>query len=132
STIGMAIAISAAATTKIRKTSTTPAVEPAACANVTKLKFTPFSINSMHISMTSTLRRTITPRRPSTKSAPLKISRNCTLSTAPPALPDDRDGGDHRRHEQHRGQLEVEPVLVQERDREGLYAERSLAGGVGR
>ncbi len=56
--------ISAAATTKTRNTSTAPAAAPVCSAKVTRLRTTPFSINSMHISITSRFRRMITPMRP--------------------------------------------------------------------
>src|SRR5215212_1712587 len=128
STMGIASAISTVATTKIRKTSTAPAVVPVCCANVTRLRLTPFSISSMHISMTSTLRRTMTPTRPSEKSATATPIRSCVLSTRrPPADADHRQRGDDRGDEQHRGQLEQQPVVVEERDREAGDAVRDLA-----
>src|SRR5689334_13195216 len=121
--MGMAIAISAAATTKIRNTSTAPTVAPACCANATRLRLTPLSVSSMHISMTSALRRTITPSMPSTNSEMLTRSTNWVLSMLAWAQLDDRD----RRHDdgdqQDGDELEIEPVVVQESRRERLHAE---------
>ena len=74
--MGMAIAISAVATTKVRNTRTAPAMVSVCWAKVTRLRLTPLSISSMHISITSTLRRTITPSNPSEKSASATASRN--------------------------------------------------------
>src|SRR5450631_1276539 len=134
STMGMAIAISAVATTKIRNTSTAPTVVAVCCAKVTRLRMTPLSISSMHISITSTLRRTMTPSSPSANSAMARPSKSCVLSMTPPAADlDDRQGRHHRRHEQHGSELEMQPVFVQERDREladpeGRVAGRSLGG----
>ena len=83
STIGIASAISAVATTKIRNTSTAPTVVAVCWAKVTRLRLTPLSISSMHISITSTLRRTITPSRPSEKSATARPSSSWVLSMRP-------------------------------------------------
>src|SRR5438876_8267979 len=112
--MGMAMAISAAATTKIRNTSTAPAAVPVCWAKVTSDRLTPFSMSSMHISMTSRLRRTITPRSPSANSATDTKTRNWSLSMTLGAA-NDRHRGDDRRDQQHRGQLEVQPVFVEER-----------------
>src|SRR6185369_482127 len=129
STIGMASAISTVATTKTRKTTTAPTVVAVCCANVIRLRLTPFSISSMHISITSTLRRTTTPTRPIEKSATATPISSWVLSTARvlPADAEHRDRGDDRGDEQHRRQLEQEPVLGEERDRERADAERDVA-----
>src|SRR4029450_13610599 len=129
--MGIAIAISAAATTKIRNTSTAPAAVPVCCANVTSDRLTPFSISSMHISITSRLRRTITPRSPSAKSASESARSACTLSTAPPASFDDGECGDDGGYEQHRRQLELQPVLVEESGGELLQPKRYGERGPG-
>src|SRR5512138_3343850 len=113
------MAISAVATTKIRKTSTAPTVVPDWCANVTRLRLTPLSMSSMHISITSTLRRMITPTMPIANIATAVDRSTWALSTIPPAgALDDRHRGDDGREQQHRRQFEVQPVLVQERDGE--------------
>src|SRR5664279_3528864 len=133
STIGIASAISTAATTKTRKTRTAPTGDAVCCAKVTRLRLTPFSISSMHISMTSTLRRTITPTRPSENRAMATPMRSWVLSTArSPAHPDHRQRRDDRGDEQHRRQLEQQPVVVEERDREAGDAVRGLAERVRR
>src|SRR6516164_4717735 len=98
--------ISAAATTKIRNASAAPAALSRRCANVTRLRFTPFSMSSMHISITSMLR---------------------VSSTAVLPQVEDRERGDDGRDQQHRDQLEMQPVLVEEGDRERAQAERGLA-----
>src|SRR5690242_437043 len=129
STIGMASAISTVATTKTRKTTTAPTVVAVCCAKVIRLRLAPFSISSMHISMTSTLRRTTTPTSPIEKSATATPIRSWVLSMAR-ILPSDaehRDRGDDGGDEQHRGELEQQPVLGQERDRERADAERDVA-----
>src|SRR5512137_779721 len=130
STIGMAIAISAVATTKIRNTSTAPMVVPDWCANVTRLRLTPLSMSSMHISITSTLRRTITPTMPIANIATASDRRSCALSTIPPACAlDHGERSHHGGQQQHRRQFEVQPVLVQERDGELLQAEPGRGAG---
>src|SRR5215212_9880351 len=124
----MASAISTVATTKIRKTSTAPTVVAVCWANVTRLRLTPFSISSMHISITSTLRRTMTPTRPSENSATATPIKSWVLSMATHAAdPDDRERGDHRGDQQHRGQLEQQPVLAEKRDRKTGNAVRGVA-----
>src|SRR4029453_5427844 len=128
----MAIAISAAATTKIRNTSTAPAVESICCAKVTRLRLTPFSMSSMHISITSTLRRTMTPRSPSANSARLTETSSCTLSTFPPVHLAHGDGRHHGSHQQHGDELELQPVFVQEGGGELAQAEGRGAGGLGK
>src|SRR3954452_11850690 len=128
STIGIASAISTVATTKTRNTRTAPTVVPVCCANVTRLRLTPFSISSMHISITRTLRRTITPTRPSENRAMATPIRSWVLSTA--SLPADAEHGERRDHggdQEHRRELEEQPVLVQERHREAGDAVRRLA-----
>src|SRR5450755_4314950 len=111
----MARAISTVATTKTRKTRTAPTVVAVCCAKVTRLRLTPLSISSMHISMTSTLRRTMTPTSPSEKSATATPMSSCVLSMASLAAdPDHRQRRHHRGDEQHRGELEQEPVFAQE------------------
>ena len=134
--MGIATAISAVATTKIRNTSTAPTASPIWWAKVTRLRLTPLSISSMHISITSTLRRTITPSRPSANSATARPRSSCVLSMTPlrvgaAADADDGQRRHHRGHQQHRGQLEVQPVLVQEDDRELADTERANAAGLG-
>src|ERR1041385_8590693 len=124
----MAIAISAVATTNTSSTSTAPAAEAVCCANVTRLKFTPFNISSMHISMTSTLRRTITPSNPSANSAAEVASSIWTLSTVSPSSLEHGGCRDHGGDQQHRHELEVQPVFVQECDREALHAENRARG----
>src|SRR5438552_16149242 len=119
--MGIAIAISAVATTNTRNTSAAPAAEAVCCANVTRLRFTPLSISSMHISMTCTLRRAMTPSSPSAKSAADTLTSICTLSTTPSHF-EHRERRDDRSDQQHRDELELQPVLVQEFDREGLDA----------
>src|SRR5450432_3791513 len=128
----MASAISTVATTKIRKTSTAPAVVPVCCAKVTRLRLTPFSISSMHISITRTWRRTMTPTRPSEKSATATPMSSCVLSMALPGVgiaadPDHRECRHDRGDEQHRGELEQQPVLAQEGEREAGDAVGRLA-----
>src|SRR5690349_16274576 len=122
--MGIAIAISAVATTNTSSTRTAPTADAVCCAKVTMLRFTPLSISSMHISITSTLRRTITPSRPSAKSAADVARSICTLSTTPPSGFENRQRRDDRGDEQHGHQFEVQPVIVEERDREALQAER--------
>src|SRR5512143_3695536 len=101
----MAIAISAVATAKIRNTSTAPTVVPDWCAKVTRLRLTPLSISSMHISITSTLRRTITPTMPIANIETARDRSTWTLSTIPPGgTLDDRHRGDDRRQQQHGGE----------------------------
>src|SRR5512137_1917191 len=119
--MGIAIAISAAATTKIRNTSTAPDRVAVCSENVTSARMTALSISSMHISMTSALRRTITPTRPSANSAKLSPSSSCVSAIRPPPALDDRDRRDDRRDQQHAGQLEMQPVLAQELDGERLH-----------
>src|ERR1700730_2359762 len=118
--MGMAMAISAGATTKIRKTSTAPAAVAVCCAKVTRLRLTPLSISSMHISMTSTLRRTMTPSSPSANSAAEVAISICTLSTMPSYDLEHGQRRHHRGDQQHRNELEMQPVLVQEFGRERL------------
>src|SRR5664279_3830506 len=128
STIGIASAISTAATTKTRKTRTAPTGDAVCCAKVTRLRLTPFSISSMHISITSTLRRTMTPTRPSENRATATPTRSWVLSMArDPADADQGERGDDGGDEQHRGELEEQPVLAEERDREARDAVRGLA-----
>src|SRR6185436_10357053 len=115
----MASAISTVATTKIRNTSTAPAVVEVCWAKVTRLRLTPLSISSMHISITRTWRRTITPTRPRLKSATATPMRSWVLSMPAPLAraPGDPDRGQCRhdgRDQQHRGELEEEPVGAQE------------------
>ena len=55
---------SAAATTMMKKMKTTPVIESRERAKPMKDRFTAFSINSMLMKMTITLRRNITPRTP--------------------------------------------------------------------
>src|SRR4029079_10240577 len=121
--MGIAIAISAVATTKTRNTSTAPAADWVCWAKVTRLRLTPFNISSMHISITSTLRRAMTPRSPSAKSAPDTPISIWPLPTLPPPHFEHRERRDDRRDEEHRDELEMQPVLVQEFDREALDAE---------
>src|SRR5512135_2416138 len=128
--MGIAMAISDAATTKIRNTRTAPSTAPFCCAKLTRLRFTPFSISSIDISMTSTLRRTTMPSRPSANSATLSARSICILSTFPRIHADDRDRCHDGRDQQYGSELEVEPVLVQKRDRERLDAEYVGAGFV--
>src|SRR5215212_9804723 len=124
----MASAISTVATTKIRKTSTAPTVVAVCWANVTRLRLTPFSISSMHISITSTLRRTMTPTRPSENSATATPIKSCVLSMPSSAAdPNDGERRDHRGDQQHRGQLEQQPVLAEKGDREAGDPVRDLA-----
>ena len=67
----------------------------------------------MHISMTSALRRTITPSRPSEKSAMVSQSSSwCPIHGASCGYLDHGERGDDRRDQQHRGQLEMQPVLA--------------------
>src|SRR5512137_2657536 len=113
--------ISAAATTNTRNTSTAPDSVPLCSAKVTRLSTTPFSISSMHISMTSALRRIITPTSPRQNSAIYSVSSSCVLSIVPPAGLDDRDRRHHRRQQQHGGELEVQPVALEELDGERLH-----------
>src|SRR5450755_263322 len=120
--MGIAIAISAVATTKIRNTSTAPIAVPDWCEKVTRLRFTALNRSSMHISMTSTLRLTITPRSPRANNATLTQSSSSVLSTAAVYL-DDGQRADDRGDQQHRHELEVQPILGQECDRELRQAE---------
>ena len=61
---------------------------PVCCAKVTRLRLTPFSMSSMHISMTSTLRRTMTPSRPSANSAHgERDAASASYPRSPPLLP---------------------------------------------
>src|SRR5512139_2647217 len=124
STIGMAIAISAAATTNTRNTSTAPDSVALCAAKVTRLRITPFSISSMHISITSALRRTMTPISPRANRAIETVSSSCVLSIVPPPGLDHGDRGDHGREQQHGSELEVQPVTLEEFHREGLHLER--------
>src|SRR5512136_969285 len=112
----MATAISAAATTKIRNTSTAPAEVPVCCAKVTRLRFTAFSMSSMHISITRRFRRMMTPRNPSANIAIESPRRSWSLSMVLLPRLDHGDRGDDGGQKQHRGELEVEPVLVEEGD----------------
>src|SRR5512139_1877035 len=118
------MAISAAATTNTRNTSTAPDSVALCAANVTKLRITPFSISSMHISITSALRRTITPTRRSANRAVDRVISSWVLSIVPPAGPEHGDRGHHGREQQHGGELEVQPVALEEFHRERLHAER--------
>src|SRR5262249_5431777 len=129
--MGIAMAISAAATTKISKTSTAPAVESRRCAKVTRLRFTAFSMSSMHISMTSAMRRTTTPVRPVTNSATASASRMRSSSTTAPSHMNDCERRDDGSDQQDRDQLEMQPVLVQESHREHAHAEARERDGAG-
>src|SRR4051794_14036849 len=128
----MARAISMVATTKIKKTSTAPTVVDVCWAKVTRLRLTPFSISSMHISMTRTWRRTMTPTRPRLKSATAAPMRSWVLSIRPPlrrlaADPDRRQRRHDRGDEQHRGELEEQPVLAEKVGGEGGDAVAGVA-----
>src|ERR1019366_8629854 len=129
--MGMAMAISAVATTKIRRTSTAPAADAVCCAKVTRLRLTPLSINSMHKSMTSTLRRMMTPSSPSVNSAAEVAMSICTLSTMPSSHLEHGQRRHHHGDQEHRDELEGEPVLVQEFGREMLKAEECAADRAG-
>src|ERR1700758_1423453 len=77
----------------------------------------------------STVATTTTPTSPIENSATATPIRSWVLSTAGLLASDaeHRDGGDDRGDEEHRGELEQQPVLGQERDRERGDAERHVA-----
>src|SRR5271165_2383518 len=127
STMGMAMAISAVATTKTRRTSTAPAAVAVCCANVTSARLTPLSMSSMHISMTSTLRRTMTPSSPSANSAAEVAMSICTLSTVLATHFEYGQRRHNRGDQQHRDEFELKPVRVQKLGREVLQAKQCAA-----
>src|SRR5581483_11386001 len=135
STIARPTATSAAAMTKMNTTNTLPrsSGRPARREKATSARFVAFSMSSTHMRMTTALRRTSTP------ATPMKNSTADTATNAPtgtlialrsrfglPAArrrsfvvpPHEDDGADHRREEQHRGDLEREREVAEDARRE--------------
>src|SRR5207244_6349860 len=105
-------AASPAATVITKKPRTCPSIDPRLRASATKVKLTAFSISSIAIKMTMTLRRMSTPTAPIAKSAALSPRyqvRGAVGGTSRPPLgqPDRPDDGDEQ---QDRGQLEGQQI----------------------
>ena len=66
-------ATSAAATTRVKNTITWPLMSSSAWANATNVRLAALSISSMHMNITSVLRRTRKPTPPIVKSAAASV-----------------------------------------------------------
>src|SRR5207249_42684 len=94
-------AASAAATVITKKTITCPSIEPRLRASATKVRLTAFSMSSIAMKMTMTLRRMSTPVVPianSTALSPRYQVRGAVAGTSEPPLgqPDRPDDGDEQ------------------------------------
>ena len=128
STIGIAIAISAAATTKTRNTSTAPArgaglLRERHQAQVHAVEHQ-LHAHQHHEHVAPDDDAEQAQREQRRRSAPTSI---CVLSMVPPSHFDHGQRGHDGGHQQHRHQFEVQPVVVQECDREAAARRRAVA-----
>src|SRR6185312_13083143 len=116
-------AASAAATVITKKTNTCPPT-PYCCANATKVRLTAFSISSTHMNTMIALRRISTPNTPITNRTAEKNSASASILFS--TLLAKQHRADHRRQQQHAGDLEGEQILVEQRARDGRDGARLI------